>query len=160
MLPGAMGSRLVPGLVVLLVMGGYGQEHGPVWLLEPPARLVFSNSTGARVSCAAHGSPPPALAWQLPDGAPLHDVPGLRQVLDNGTLVFPAFPAARYRQDVHGAVYRCRASSAHGAVLSRDMRVLAGECHHHTHSTRRSVPLPRLLRARRSALAGHAGAGR
>ncbi|KOB72567.1 Down syndrome cell adhesion molecule-like protein [Operophtera brumata] len=58
--------------------GGEGQEHGPVFLMEPPARLVFGNSTGARAACAAHGSPAPVLAWQLPDGAPLDDVPGLR----------------------------------------------------------------------------------
>lgn len=50
-----------------LFPGGEGQEHGPVFLMEPPARLVFSNSTGARVSCAAHGYPPPHLTWLQPD---------------------------------------------------------------------------------------------
>lgn len=58
--------------------GGEGQEHGPVFLMEPPPRLVFSNSTGARVSCAAHGFPSPQIAWQLPDGTQLDDAPGLR----------------------------------------------------------------------------------
>ncbi|KPJ10146.1 Down syndrome cell adhesion molecule-like protein CG42256, partial [Papilio machaon] len=101
------------------------QEHGPVFLLEPPARLAFANSTGARVSCAAHGAPPPTITWQLPDGTPLDDVPGLRQVLDNGTLVFLPFSAAQYRQEVHAALLRCRAHNAHGAILSRDMRVHA-----------------------------------
>ena len=58
--------------------GGEGQEHGPVFLMEPPPRLVFSNATGARASCAAHGFPAPQIAWQQPDGAQLDDVPGLR----------------------------------------------------------------------------------
>ncbi|XP_047984706.1 Down syndrome cell adhesion molecule-like protein Dscam2 [Leguminivora glycinivorella] len=120
-----MSSWVVSALLILFAMGGEGQEHGPVFLMEPPARLVFANSTGAQVSCAAHGFPPPQLAWQMPDGAPLDDVPGLRQVLDNGTLVLLPFPATRYRQDVHAAVYRCRAHNAHGAVVSRDMRAQA-----------------------------------
>ncbi|CAB3241309.1 unnamed protein product [Arctia plantaginis] len=62
----------------LSLCGGEGQEHGPVFLMEPPPRLVFSNTTGARVSCAAHGFPSPQIAWQQPDGGQLDDVPGLR----------------------------------------------------------------------------------
>uniref|UniRef100_A0A2H1VFM0 SFRICE_007866 n=1 Tax=Spodoptera frugiperda TaxID=7108 RepID=A0A2H1VFM0_SPOFR len=59
------------------VDSGEGQEHGPVFLMEPPPRLVFSNTTGARASCAAHGFPSPQIAWQQPDGQQLDDVPGL-----------------------------------------------------------------------------------
>ncbi|CAH2050969.1 unnamed protein product, partial [Iphiclides podalirius] len=73
-----MCSWVVSALFILFAMGGEGQEHGPVFLMEPPSRLVFSNSTGARVSCAAHGAPTPQLAWQLPDGTQLDDAPGLR----------------------------------------------------------------------------------
>ncbi|GBO99033.1 Down syndrome cell adhesion molecule-like protein Dscam2 [Eumeta japonica] len=48
-----------------------------------------------------------------------------RGVLANGTLWLGAFGAAQYRGDVHAAVYRCRAASAAGAILSRDMRTEA-----------------------------------
>nr|XP_049692182.1 Down syndrome cell adhesion molecule-like protein Dscam2 [Helicoverpa armigera] len=120
-----MCSWVVSALIILFAMGGEGQEHGPVFLMEPPPRLVFSNSTGARASCAAHGFPSPQIAWQQPDGAQLDDVPGLRQVLDNGTLVFLPFSAVQYRQDVHATVYRCRAHNAHGTIVSRDMRTQA-----------------------------------
>ncbi|CAG9136228.1 unnamed protein product [Plutella xylostella] len=48
------------------------------FLLEPPARLVFSNSSGARVTCAALGSPPPVVAWLTEDGVPVTEIPGLR----------------------------------------------------------------------------------
>ncbi|CAH0695572.1 unnamed protein product [Spodoptera exigua] len=62
-------------------VSGEGQEHGPVFLMEPPPRLVFSNTTGARASCAAHGFPSPQIAWQQPDGQQLDDVPGLRFIV-------------------------------------------------------------------------------
>lgn len=48
-------------------------------------------------------------------------------MLENGTLVFKPFAPAQFRQDVHAAVYRCRAHNTHGAVVSREMRAQAGE---------------------------------
>lgn len=50
-----------------------------------------------------------------------------REVLENGTLVVSAFSAAQYRGDVHAALYRCRAAGPLGTVLSRDMRLQAGQ---------------------------------
>ncbi|XP_072938511.1 cell adhesion molecule Dscam1-like isoform X2 [Epargyreus clarus] len=143
-----MCSWVVSALIILFAMGGEGQEHGPVFLMEPPPRLVFSNGTGARVSCAAHGFPSPQIAWQLPDGTQLDDAPGLRQVLENGTLVFLPFSAVQYRQDVHSTVYRCRAHNAHGAIVSRDMRTQAvvwQEWQVHVTSTPAEVGGPALL---------------
>ncbi|CAF4862423.1 unnamed protein product [Pieris macdunnoughi] len=98
-----------------------------IFLMEPPPRLSFSNSTGARVSCAAHGNPPPTITWLTEDGIPVSDIAGLRQALSNGTLWLGAFSPAQYRSDVHAGVYRCRASGTSGTVLSRDMRVEAGQ---------------------------------
>ncbi|KAL1427609.1 hypothetical protein MTO96_017307 [Rhipicephalus appendiculatus] len=34
-------------------------SSGPRWLSEPPARLLFSNWTGATVRCSAEGEPRP-----------------------------------------------------------------------------------------------------
>ncbi|XP_049816620.1 Down syndrome cell adhesion molecule-like protein Dscam2 [Schistocerca nitens] len=99
--------------------------QGPVLVVEPPARLEFSNSSGARLECAAHGSPPPRLSWLLADGSAAPPVAGLRLPHDNGSLEFPPFPADRYRHDVHSARYRCRAANALGTVLSRDVLVRA-----------------------------------
>ncbi|XP_028029944.1 Down syndrome cell adhesion molecule-like protein Dscam2 [Bombyx mandarina] len=96
-----------------------------MFLMEPPPRLSFSNSTGARVSCAAHGTPAPIISWMSEDGSPVGDVPGLREALPNGTLWLSPFPAEQYRSDVHASVYRCRAASTVGIILSRDMRLEA-----------------------------------
>ncbi|XP_044742030.1 Down syndrome cell adhesion molecule-like protein Dscam2 [Chrysoperla carnea] len=99
--------------------------QGPVFVMEPPANLVFSNTTGSQVSCSAHGTPPPQVDWLLEDGADVTAVPGLRQTLGNGTLYFPPFRAQDYRKDIHHTVYRCRATNQIGVILSRDVAVQA-----------------------------------
>ena len=100
---------------------------GPLFIQEPPHRVEFSNSSGGRVDCSAHGSPPPALAWSLGDGTPVVQIPGLRLVHPNGSLVFPPFPAEHYRHDIHTALYRCKAQNQMGQIVSRDVHVRAGE---------------------------------
>ncbi|XP_053996006.1 cell adhesion molecule Dscam2-like isoform X3 [Hylaeus anthracinus] len=99
--------------------------RGPSFVIEPPSRVEFSNSSGAWLDCTATGSPPPNIDWSTADGHPVNDVPGVRRVLRNGTLVLLPFPAAAFRQDVHSAAYRCVASNSVGRVLSRDVQVRA-----------------------------------
>ncbi|KAG7301434.1 hypothetical protein JYU34_014381 [Plutella xylostella] len=79
-------------------------------------------------------SPPPqfydskeinGLEWLLADNSPAAAVAGLRRVLANGSLSLGAFPAARYRRDVHAAAYRCRLGLRAHALLTRTV---------HTHS--------------------------
>ncbi|XP_048262404.1 Down syndrome cell adhesion molecule-like protein Dscam2 isoform X1 [Bombus terrestris] len=108
--------------------GGHGFDahlRGPSFVIEPPSRVEFSNSSGAWLDCSATGSPPPNIDWSTADGHPVNDVPGVRRVLRNGTLVLLPFPAAAFRQDVHSAAYRCVASNSVGRVLSRDVQVRA-----------------------------------
>ncbi|GFG29265.1 hypothetical protein Cfor_07942 [Coptotermes formosanus] len=92
---------------------------GPQFVQEPPLRLEFSNSSGGRLECSAHGSPPPELAWSLEDDTPVEEIPNLRLVHQNGSLVFPPFPAEHYRHDVHTALYRCKAQNPVGSILPR-----------------------------------------
>ncbi|KAJ3636867.1 hypothetical protein MTP99_000372 [Tenebrio molitor] len=113
--------------VVLLVSvwsGGLDLQ-GPLFLQEPPHRVEFSNISGAKVDCTAHGSPSPEVEWVLVDGSPVHQVPELRLLFPNGSLVFPPFPNERYRHDVHAALYRCKLKSALGTVVSREVHVKA-----------------------------------
>ncbi|XP_032686645.1 Down syndrome cell adhesion molecule-like protein Dscam2 isoform X5 [Odontomachus brunneus] len=113
---------------VVTSAGGHGFDahlRGPSFVLEPPSRIEFSNSSGAWLDCTASGSPPPNIDWSTADGHPVSDVSGVRRVLRNGTLVLLPFPAAAYRQDVHSAAYRCVASNSVGRVLSRDVQVRA-----------------------------------
>ncbi|KAG0414909.1 hypothetical protein HPB47_007921 [Ixodes persulcatus] len=91
-----------------------------------PAPVLFLNSSGAVVPCSAGGVPTPSTAWRKADGGPvLTDLPGLRQLRSDGSLVFPPFGADQYRPDVHATSYRCEASNSYGSIGSRDVRVSA-----------------------------------
>lgn len=103
------------------------ETAGPIFVKEPQNRVDFSNTTGAVVECSARGNPAPEIIWvRAEDGTAVGDVPGLRQVLANGNLVFPPFRAEDYRQEVHAQVYACLAKNSVGSVRSRDVNVRAG----------------------------------
>ncbi|XP_074036525.1 Down syndrome cell adhesion molecule 1 isoform X49 [Leptinotarsa decemlineata] len=118
-------------ILFALVAGGARADDdaattsGPVFLREPPNRVDFSNTTGAIVECSARGNPPPDIIWVRSDGTAVGDVPGLRQVLANGNLVFPPFRAEDYRQEVHAQIYACLAKNTEGSIHSRDVNVRA-----------------------------------
>ncbi|XP_072939088.1 cell adhesion molecule Dscam1 isoform X19 [Epargyreus clarus] len=127
-------SRGLAALAVLLVLGAVHCEDetiGPIFMKEPPNRVDFSNTTGAVVECAARGSPAPDVIWVRADGTAVGDVPGLRQVLPNGNLVFPPFRAEDYRQEVHAQVYACLARNPVGTIHSRDVNVRAVVAQHY-----------------------------
>ncbi|GFS98646.1 down syndrome cell adhesion molecule-like protein Dscam2 [Nephila pilipes] len=105
-------------------------RKGPVFTIEPPNRVEFSNATGTVIPCSAEGIPPPTIRWaHALDGSYISDVPGLRHVRPDGSLVFPPFRAEDQRPDVHTTDYRCLASNSVGAIGSRDVRVKGGECY-------------------------------
>lgn len=107
----------------------YNEDHlrAPAFLMEPPVRVEFSNSSGAWVDCTADGHPTPKIEWTTTDGTPALDIPGTRNILRNGTIFFPPFSAAEYRQDAHSAIYRCVASNSVGSIISRDVQVRGGK---------------------------------
>lgn len=93
---------------------------------EPPSRIEFSNSSGTELRCNADGIPTPKITWQTRDGVPAHDIPGVRHIRTDGTLVFPPFSKSDYRQDVHDTVYQCSATNSVGSILSRESHVRGG----------------------------------
>lgn len=117
---------LITFLVFVGAVRAADDTSGPVFVREPPNRVDFSNTTGAVVECSARGNPPPDIIWVRSDGTAVGDVPGLRQVLANGNLVFPPFRAEDYRQEVHAQVYSCLARNSVGSINSRDVNVRAG----------------------------------
>uniref|UniRef100_A0A8D9ERR1 Down syndrome cell adhesion molecule-like protein Dscam2 n=1 Tax=Cacopsylla melanoneura TaxID=428564 RepID=A0A8D9ERR1_9HEMI len=98
---------------------------GPSFLIEPPTKLEFSNSSGAWLDCTATGNPAPTIEWVSMDGMPLMDIPGVRRTVRNGTLILYPFSAGGFRQDIHSAIYRCIASNSVGRIISRDVQIRA-----------------------------------
>ncbi|GFQ67695.1 hypothetical protein TNCT_174461 [Trichonephila clavata] len=105
-----------------------GDRQIPTFLHEPPNRHEFLNSSGAVIPCTAFGNPNPVVRWINDDGTPAVDIPGLRHVRLDGSLVFQPFRTDQYRQDVHAATYRCTATNVFGTLSSRDVQVVAGKC--------------------------------
>ncbi|XP_076228343.1 cell adhesion molecule Dscam1-like [Nomia melanderi] len=125
-LASGMNSTVLLFLLTAYILDSVVGQQGPVFVLEPPSTLVFSNTTGSQLSCSAHGSPTPHVTWiTSPDQRSVTAVPGLRQLLGNGTLYFPPFLAQDFRAEVHNARYRCRATSSVGTVLSREVTLRA-----------------------------------
>lgn len=134
-------------------VGGWSAAavEGPWFTVEPASRLELNNQTGASISCSAAGHPTPLVHWVLAGSSSdfvshsssssssgpvaLGDIPGLRQVLlnanGNATLILHPFPVTSYRPDVHSVSYRCRAASAAGTVLSREMKLRTGKLIYH-----------------------------
>jgi len=128
------------GYVITVVDGAVVEGQGPIIIMEPPAKVEFTNSSGARLDCTAQGSPAASVTWSASVGlngpamgsalqqpGPVPDVLGLRRQLHNGSLLFLPFMAAAYRPDVHASAYRCVASNSFGRVLGREVRLKAGE---------------------------------
>ena len=102
---------------------------GPVFLTEPPTSLDFLNTEGALIPCTVYGSPAPALDWIYSDGTPVNDIEGLLEIKANGSLHFlPFVDPGRLSADVHNAEYRCVASNTAGTIVSREVKMEAGEC--------------------------------
>ncbi|XP_072746743.1 cell adhesion molecule Dscam2 isoform X4 [Anoplolepis gracilipes] len=101
------------------------ETQGPGFVTEPPSRVEFTNVSGGRVDCTVRGNPLPTVDWLAADGSSITSILGIRHVLGNGTIHFPAFEAEAFRQDVHWAIYKCSAVNSVGAVVSRDVTVRA-----------------------------------
>ncbi|XP_048510955.1 Down syndrome cell adhesion molecule-like protein Dscam2 isoform X2 [Athalia rosae] len=101
------------------------ETQGPSFVTEPLSRVEFTNVSGGKVECTARGNPAPTVDWLAADGGSVASIPGIRHVLENGSIHFPPFEAEAFRQDVHWAIYKCAAVNSVGAVVSRDVTIRA-----------------------------------
>ncbi|CAL4135639.1 unnamed protein product, partial [Meganyctiphanes norvegica] len=104
---------------------GVSISGAPQWVEEPPTKLWFMSSLGASASCRARGTPAPHITWKTHDGSTANNIPGIREVLENGTIKFSTFASGSFRNSVHSGSYHCQASNLDGVILSRTMDVRA-----------------------------------
>lgn len=112
-------------------------HKGPRFLVEPPNRVDFLNSSGAIINCNAVGHPTPKITWIRGDAGGGHlasDIPlnrhmqssdSLLHIRSDGSLYFSPFSEESFRQDIHSATYRCIASNVLGSIISRNVHVQA-----------------------------------
>ncbi|KAG9510604.1 39S ribosomal protein L11, mitochondrial, partial [Fragariocoptes setiger] len=94
----------------------------PIFRLEPPNMVTFTNNTGATISCLASGSPTPRIVWLSGESEwrPISNVSGLRHVSAGAhTLRLLPFASADYRHDIHATTYRCVAYNGLARIHSR-----------------------------------------
>jgi len=117
----------------------------PVFRLEPPNVINFSNLKGTSILCLASGIPKPTISWyssapasdlgqqvslsgHLALGHPVSNVSNLRLIIQDGAaLRLLPFKESDYRQEIHSTEYRCVASNQLATIHSRSVLVQAGK---------------------------------
>ncbi|GAB6024304.1 hypothetical protein CHUAL_008996 [Chamberlinius hualienensis] len=116
-------------LVLIEKVWSLNSPEGPIFVLEPPDRVDFSNTTGAIIHCVAKSNPPAKILWirstDNAEGETIGSIPELRTIYPNGSLHFLSFKAEIYRHDIHSTIYRCLASNTIGTIISRDVKIRA-----------------------------------
>ncbi|CAM1302683.1 Uncharacterised protein at_DN1330 [Pycnogonum litorale] len=107
------------------VNGQYETNQGPVFIIEPKVKIEFMNTVGARIDCSTHGYPKPETKWITSDNREVYMVPGLRNILKNGSILLLPFTSDQYRQDVHAVNYICISSNIYGTIRSTPIQVRA-----------------------------------
>ncbi|CAM1303015.1 Uncharacterised protein r2_g1302 [Pycnogonum litorale] len=102
---------------------------GPIFITKQKPSVEFINTEGTTLDCLAHGDPDPEIEWykSLPDGRQdqINDIPSIRKIYNNGSMVLKRFSSDRYLQDIHATTYRCSASNYHGRIISIPVSVRA-----------------------------------
>lgn len=112
--------------------------QGPVFQLDLPAKISFSNNSGLILNCAASGSPQPIITWQTETGisvlSPSKSIDSLNMLNSplvhqnsvTNALVFRAFAPDEFSPEVHQNKFRCVATNIHGTITSPLVQVKAG----------------------------------
>ncbi|KAI3373552.1 hypothetical protein L3Q82_022149, partial [Scortum barcoo] len=89
-------------------------------------RVTYSSSVGVSLPCPAGGTPSAILRWYLATGDDIYDVPHIRHVHANGTLLqlYPFSPSA-YNSYIHDNDYFCTAENQAGKIRSPNIRIKA-----------------------------------
>lgn len=110
------------------------RSDAPVFVVEPPNSVIFLSTTGAVVPCHIRSTMDSGfiVSWQVLAGnhdfVEVTNIPGLRQIREDGSLVLLPFKNEDFNPSIHSNTYRCIAfSSRFGVIGSRRMSVRSGQ---------------------------------
>lgn len=101
-------------------------QHGPMFTSGFAREIVFLNTIGVVVPCSAYGRPAPEIDWIWSSGKEVDRVPGLLQMLPNGSLYFQQFRDQLFNDKIHSGRVRCRAKNTGGVIISTEVYIKAG----------------------------------
>lgn len=101
-------------------------QHGPMFTSGFACEIIFLNTKGVVVPCSAFGRPAPEIDWMWSSGREVDRVPGLLEMLPNGSLYFQPFRDQLFNDKIHSGRVRCRAKNAIGVIISTEVYIKAG----------------------------------
>ena len=101
-------------------------DEPSLYFTETPTDIVFLNTKTTRIKCKADGRPKPTISWIYANGGAVGNISGIRHIISDGTLEFPAFLAKDFNVEAHNARYKCVAKNDVGTLHSSAFSVKAG----------------------------------
>ena len=99
--------------------------------IEEPADTQFAHTRSAILDCKVEDRPKATITWKIArsDHVINSNITGIRHILPNGSLYFPAFTVDNFRSSVHRADYQCIAKNNVGnfEIISRIAKLRAGK---------------------------------
>lgn len=127
---------LVGALFIAVVLGSAvrrkdmvkaGQFPWALRFLEEPADIQFAHTRSAVLNCKVEDRPAATITWQIARSGQgvSGNITGVRHILPNGSLYFPAFSEGSFNPSVHRADYQCIAKNSVGKIVSRIAKLRA-----------------------------------
>lgn len=101
-------------------------QHGPMFTSGFAREIIFLNTKGVVIPCSAYGRPAPEIDWMWSSGREVDRVPGLLEMLPNGSLYFQPFRDQLFSDKIHSGRVRCRAKNMGGIIISTEVYIKAG----------------------------------
>ena len=102
--------------------------------IEEPADTQFAHTRSAILNCRVEDRPRANVTWKIArsDHMISSNITGVRYILPNGSLFFPAFTEDRFNLSVHRADYQCVAKTPNNKIgnfeiISKIAKIRAGK---------------------------------
>ena len=102
--------------------------------IEEPADTQFAHTRSAILNCRVEDRPRANVTWKIArsDHMISSNITGVRYILPNGSLFFPAFTEDRFNLSVHRADYQCVAKTPNNKIgnfeiISKIAKLRAGK---------------------------------